>query len=215
MSARFRDGSAAAPSPRPLLLLVNLGTPAAPTAAAVRRYLAQFLHDHRVVELTRWLWCPLLHFLILPLRAPRLAKKYAEIWTPQGSPLLAYSRALADAVQARLPGADVRLAMRYGEPAIGAGAARGRCRGRGARAGAAAVPAVLGLHQRLGARRGGGGAGALAQAAGAGDAGRLPPRRRLAGGTGGQRARALAGARPRRQAAAVLPWPAAGAGPRR
>src|SRR6187549_3544973 len=118
MAVRFRDGAAAAPSPRTVLLLVNLGTPAAPTAAAVRRFLAQFLHDRRVVELTRWLWCPLLHFLILPLRAPRLAKKYAAIWGVGGSPLLAHSRALADAVQAQLPDLDVRLAMRYGEPAI-------------------------------------------------------------------------------------------------
>ncbi|MEO6155118.1 MAG: ferrochelatase, partial [Thermomonas sp.] len=53
-------------APRRALLLVNLGTPTAPTASAVRRYLAQFLHDHRVVQLTRWLWCPLLHFVILP-----------------------------------------------------------------------------------------------------------------------------------------------------
>jgi ferrochelatase len=99
-------------------LLVNLGTPAAPTAGAVRRWLREFLHDRRVVELTRWLWCPLLEFLILPLRAPKVAKKYAAIWTAQGSPLLAHSRALAEAVQARLPGVQVRLAMRYGQPAL-------------------------------------------------------------------------------------------------
>ena len=58
MPARFRDGAAPATSSRPLLLLVNLGTPSAPTAAAVRRYLGQFLHDRRVVELTRWLLLP-------------------------------------------------------------------------------------------------------------------------------------------------------------
>jgi len=119
MSLRFRDGAAPVPSPRTVLLLVNLGTPAAPTAPAVRRFLAQFLHDRRVVELTRWLWCPLLHFLILPLRAPRLAKKYAAIWGSGGSPLMALSRALAEAVQVQAPELDVRLAMRYGEPAIG------------------------------------------------------------------------------------------------
>jgi len=62
------------------VLLVNLGTPGAPTARAVRRYLAEFLHDHRVVQLSRWLWCPLLHFVILPLRGPRVAEKYASIW---------------------------------------------------------------------------------------------------------------------------------------
>lgn len=118
--ARFRDGVAPSAPPRTALLLVNLGTPSAPSAAAVRRYLGEFLHDWRVVELTRWLWCPLLHFVILPLRAPRLAKKYAAIWTAQGSPLLAHSRALAEAVQAQLPELEVRLAMRYGEPALGA-----------------------------------------------------------------------------------------------
>jgi ferrochelatase len=118
MPARFRDGAAPAPTPRTTLLLVNLGTPAAPTAAAIRRYLGQFLRDRRVVELPRWLWWPLLHLLVLPLRAPRLAKKYADIWTARGSPLLAHSRALAQAVQAQLPDTDVRLAMRYGEPAI-------------------------------------------------------------------------------------------------
>src|SRR6188508_3067190 len=69
------------------LLLVNLGTPDAPTPRAVRRYLAEFLHDHRVVQLSRWLWCPLLHFVILPLRGPRVAAKYSEIWMGEGSPL--------------------------------------------------------------------------------------------------------------------------------
>ena len=112
------DGVAPPPPPRPVLLLVNLGTPAAPTAGAVRRYLAQFLRDRRVVEIPRWLWWPLLYLFILPLRAPKLAKKYAAIWTPGGSPLLAHSRALAEAVQAQLPEAEVRLAMRYGEPSL-------------------------------------------------------------------------------------------------
>jgi ferrochelatase len=118
MPTRFRPGAAPAAPPPPVLLLVNLGTPAAPSAGAVRAFLREFLHDRRVVELTRWLWCPLLEFLILPLRAPRVAKKYAAIWTPQGSPLLAHSRALAEAVQARLPEVQVRLAMRYGQPAL-------------------------------------------------------------------------------------------------
>ena len=118
MPTRFRAGAAPAPPSPPVLLLVNLGTPAAPTAGAVRRFLRQFLHDRRVVELTRWLWCPLLEFLILPLRSPKVARKYAQIWTAQGSPLLAHSRALADAVQARLPAMQVRLAMRYGEPSV-------------------------------------------------------------------------------------------------
>lgn len=103
---------------RTAVLLVNLGTPQAPTRGAVRRYLAQFLHDHRVVELTRWLWCPLLHFLILPLRSGPVARKYAKIWLPGGSPLLVHSQALAAAVQEALPEARVALAMRYGSPAV-------------------------------------------------------------------------------------------------
>jgi len=102
----------------PALLLVNLGTPDAPTARAVRRYLAQFLHDHRVVQLTRWLWCPLLHFVILPLRSPKVARKYALVWLPGGSPLAVHTAALADAVRARLPGRRVAHAMRYGTPSI-------------------------------------------------------------------------------------------------
>jgi ferrochelatase len=100
------------------LLAVNLGTPEAPTAPAVRRYLSEFLHDHRVVQLTRWLWCPLLHFLILPLRGPKAAAKYASIWMPEGSPLAVYTRRLAGAVQARLPDWHVVDAMRYGQPSV-------------------------------------------------------------------------------------------------
>lgn len=100
------------------VLLVNLGTPAAPTRGAVRRYLAQFLHDHRVVELTRWLWCPLLHFAILPLRSGPVARKYASIWTPAGSPLMTHTRGLAEKLQHQMPDVQVRMAMRYGEPSV-------------------------------------------------------------------------------------------------
>ena len=106
------------PPNEPVLLLVNLGTPDAPTARAVRRYLAEFLHDHRVVQLTRWLWCPLLHFVILPLRSPKVARKYAEIWMEGGSPLAVHTRGLAEAVQQRLPQVRVLHAMRYGTPAL-------------------------------------------------------------------------------------------------
>ena len=104
----------------PALLLVNLGTPDAPTATAVRRYLAEFLHDHRVVQLTRWLWCPLLHFVILPLRSPKVALKYASVWLPGGSPLAVHTAELAHAVGTRLPGRRVAHAMRYGNPSMGA-----------------------------------------------------------------------------------------------
>ena len=111
-------------STKKALLLVNLGTPAAPTPKAVRRYLAEFLHDYRVVQLTRWLWCPLLHFVILPLRSPKVAHKYATVWLPDGSPLAVYTANLAKAVQARLPDWQVTYAMRYGEPSLASSLAR-------------------------------------------------------------------------------------------
>ena len=108
------------PVPDATLLLVNLGTPEAPTPRAVRRYLAEFLHDHRVVAMTRWLWCPLLHFVILPLRAAPVARKYAAVWTDAGSPLAVHTRQLAEAVQQRLPEVRVVHAMRYGAPSLAA-----------------------------------------------------------------------------------------------
>jgi ferrochelatase len=121
-----------APAARTGVLLVNLGTPSAPTTGAVRRFLAQFLHDRRVVDASRWWWCPLLHFVILPLRSPRVARNYAAIWMPEGSPLLVHSQRLAKGLRDALPGLEVELAMRYGEPAIGAAldalAARGVAR---------------------------------------------------------------------------------------
>ena len=110
--------------PRIALVVANLGTPDAPTAKAVRRYLAEFLHDHRVVQLTRWLWCPLLHFVILPLRSPKVAHKCAAVWLPDGSPLAVHTAALASAVQVRLPEWQVMHAMRYGEPSLASALAR-------------------------------------------------------------------------------------------
>jgi ferrochelatase len=116
------DGAAAAAA---TVLLVNLGTPDAPTPAAVRRYLAEFLSDPRVIDLPRWLWLPLLYGVILRIRPRRSAHAYASIWTEQGSPLRVYSRSLTDQLDARLndaSGGRVRavLAMRYGQPAIAA-----------------------------------------------------------------------------------------------
>ena len=102
----------------PTLLLVNLGTPSAPTAQAVTTYLDEFLSDRRVVQLPRWLWRPLLRKLILPRRSPVVAHKYAEIWLPGGSPLAVYTEQLAHAVQQRLPQWKVVHAMRYGAPAL-------------------------------------------------------------------------------------------------
>lgn len=100
------------------LVAVNLGTPEAPTAQAVRRYLAEFLGDPRVVSIPPLLWKPLLHGLILPLRAPRSAANYAKVWMDEGSPLLVHTRRLAAALQERLPSWRVLPAMRYGTPAL-------------------------------------------------------------------------------------------------
>jgi ferrochelatase len=106
------------------VLLVNLGTPAAPTAKAVRPYLAEFLSDPRVIEVRRWLWWLILHGVILRLRPSRSAHAYAKVWTERGSPLRVGSEALAASLQAELsrqrPNGPIRvaLAMRYGEPSV-------------------------------------------------------------------------------------------------
>jgi len=117
---------------RSALLLINLGTPQAPTAAAVRRYLREFLWDPRVVELPRWLWWPILNGPVLGLRPRRSAAKYASIWTAQGSPLLVNSQKQASALSTELAvrglDIDVVLAMRYGQPSIGAAFAQLRAK---------------------------------------------------------------------------------------
>ncbi|RUL74874.1 ferrochelatase [Dyella choica] len=105
------------------VLLVNLGTPDAPTAPALRSYLAEFLGDPRVIEYPRWLWWLILHGVILRHRPARSAHAYARVWTPEGSPLRVGSEKLAAALQARLsrsaPGpVRVGLAMRYGKPSV-------------------------------------------------------------------------------------------------
>ncbi len=103
------------------ILLVNLGTPDAPTTNAVRRYLAQFLGDRRVVDLPRWLWWPILHGVILRIRPARSARLYRAVWTERGSPLATGTADLAQAVATHI-GSDwiVRDAMRYGNPGIDA-----------------------------------------------------------------------------------------------
>ena len=105
-------------TPRAELILANLGTPAAPTAAAVRAFLAEFLGDPMVVEKPRWLWLPILHGIVLRVRLAKVAKAYQEIWSPAGSPLAAGTQALAQAVQAELAAANVRVVhcYRYGSP---------------------------------------------------------------------------------------------------
>lgn len=104
------------------VLLCNLGTPDAPEPAAVRRYLAEFLGDPRVVEIPRAAWLPILYGLILPLRAGKSAAKYRTIWTPEGSPLQVWTERQAKRLQGWLgeQGHRVRVAhaMRYGSPSI-------------------------------------------------------------------------------------------------
>ena len=113
-------GHPALPARRTGVLLVNLGTPEAPTPAAVRRYLAEFLMDRRVVEIPRAVWGPILHGIILRVRPKKSAHAYAQVWSADGSPLAAITKAQATALQARLgDGVMVDWAMRYGRPAIG------------------------------------------------------------------------------------------------
>ncbi|MES3002979.1 MAG: ferrochelatase [Pseudomonadota bacterium] len=114
----FTHGTA----PTTAILYCNLGTPDEPTAAAVRRYLAEFLSDPRVVEIPRALWLPLLYGVILPIRASKSAAKYASIWTTDGSPLRVWTEKQAKLLQGKLGEqghrVTVRYAMRYGTPSI-------------------------------------------------------------------------------------------------
>ena len=104
------------------VVLCNLGTPEAPTPAAVRRYLAEFLSDPRVVEIPRLLWWPILHGIVLRTRPARSARKYASIWTPEGSPLKVWTEKQAQLLEGYLGQRGhrvvVRYAMRYGTPSI-------------------------------------------------------------------------------------------------
>ncbi|MGN6390197.1 MAG: ferrochelatase [Burkholderiaceae bacterium] len=104
------------------VVLMNLGTPDAPTPEAVRRYLKQFLSDGRVVEIPKAAWWPILYGIILPIRSKKSAQKYASIWTNEGSPLKVHTEKQARLLQGYLGerGHDVRVAyaMRYGNPSI-------------------------------------------------------------------------------------------------
>lgn len=114
----FKHGSPA----RTAVLLCNLGTPDAPTPSAVRRYLAEFLSDRRVVEIPRLLWLAILHGVILRTRPAKSAKKYASIWTSEGSPLRVWTekqaKLLGGYLGERGHAVTVRCAMRYGQPSI-------------------------------------------------------------------------------------------------
>jgi ferrochelatase len=105
--------------PIPGVLLIQLGTPDAPTTPALRRYLRQFLGDRRVIEAPRLPWWFVLNFRILPSRPKQSAAKYRRIWNAQtGSPLLHFTRLQAEALQRRLPGLLVRFGMQVGNPSV-------------------------------------------------------------------------------------------------
>jgi ferrochelatase len=101
------------------VLLVNLGTPDAPTPSALRRYLGEFLSDPRVIEIPRLAWMFILHGIILRVRPKKSAKLYQGVWTTEGSPLLVISKQQQQAIQTQLgTGYSVKLGMRYGNPSI-------------------------------------------------------------------------------------------------
>lgn len=105
------------------VLLVNLGTPDAPTYFAVQRYLREFLSDRRVIDTSRLIWLPILYGLVLPLRPLRTARNYRKIWMNEGSPLAVYSKRLAAKIDSLLgaalkDGVHLELAMSYGNPSI-------------------------------------------------------------------------------------------------
>ncbi|KLT72450.1 ferrochelatase [Neisseria arctica] len=101
------------------VILINLGTPSAPTSEAVRPYLRDFLSDQRVVELPKALWQPVLHGLVLTLRPKKSAHGYEKVWFPEGSPLAVYTKRQAEALSAKLGNTViVRHAMTYGEPSV-------------------------------------------------------------------------------------------------
>lgn len=115
------EGHPSVPDPKVGLLLINLGTPDAPHATAVRRYLAEFLSDPRVVEIPPIAWKPILHGIILRTRPRRSAEAYNQVWTNEGSPLAVIARRQAHALRERFGHrVSVHYAMRYGNPGIAA-----------------------------------------------------------------------------------------------
>jgi protoporphyrin/coproporphyrin ferrochelatase len=118
----FKHGAAPTAKSTTAVLYCNLGTPDEPTAPALRRYLAEFLSDPRVVEIPRLLWLVILYGIILQIRPKKSAAKYASIWMPEGSPLKVWTEKqaalLGDALSAKGHQVEVRYAMRYGNPSI-------------------------------------------------------------------------------------------------
>jgi ferrochelatase len=110
----------AIPEPKIGVLLINLGTPDAPEAKAVRRYLAEFLSDPRVIEIHPLAWKPILHGIILRTRPRKSAEAYNQIWTNEGSPLRVIAHRQAEALRKAMPEVSVHYAMRYGHPGIAA-----------------------------------------------------------------------------------------------
>lgn len=105
------------------ILLANLGTPDAPTAKALKPYLQQFLHDRRVIEIPRFIWCWILHCIILVFRPKKSAEKYASIWLEEGSPLMVYASRQKALLEAKLNDSletpfKVELGMSYGNPSM-------------------------------------------------------------------------------------------------
>ena len=112
------------PEPKIGVLLINLGTPDAPEARAVRRYLAEFLSDPRVIEIPRLAWKPILHGIVLRTRPRKSAEAYNQIWTNEGSPLRVIAHRQAEALRSRMPDISIHYAMRYGHPGIAAAVER-------------------------------------------------------------------------------------------
>lgn len=106
------------PAPKIGVLLINLGTPDEPSVRAVRRYLAEFLSDRRVVEIHPVAWKPILHGIILRVRPRKSAEAYNQVWTNEGSPLRVIAHRQAEALRKKLPGISIHYAMRYGHPGI-------------------------------------------------------------------------------------------------
>jgi ferrochelatase len=117
------DDHPANPPQKVGVLLINLGTPDAPEARAVRRYLAEFLSDPRVIEIPAIAWKPILHGIILRTRPRKSAEAYNQVWTNEGSPLRVIAHRQVEALRERMPGVSIHYAMRYGNPGIAAAVA--------------------------------------------------------------------------------------------